>query len=59
VITAAALRHGVHVHGGISREEIREDAPVAVPAVVLVMIIFRRNASTEHQVRRAEDLPAA
>src|SRR4051812_13016457 len=25
VITAAALRHGVHVYGGFSREEIRTD----------------------------------
>jgi hypothetical protein len=42
VITAAALRHAVHVYGGISREEIRWYALVAIPAVALAIIFFRR-----------------
>ena len=42
VITAAALRHAIHIYGGISREEIRAGALVAVPAVALAIIIFRR-----------------
>ena len=42
VITAAALRHGVHVYGGISPEEIRNDAIMAIPAVALAIIVFRR-----------------
>jgi hypothetical protein len=42
VITAAALRHAVHVYGGISREEIRAGALMAIPAVALAIIFFRR-----------------
>jgi hypothetical protein len=42
VIAAAALRHSVHVYGGFSREEIREDALLAIPFVVLAVIILRR-----------------
>jgi hypothetical protein len=42
VITAAALRHTVHVYGGISREEIRAGALMAIPAVALAIIFFRR-----------------
>jgi hypothetical protein len=42
VITAAALRHGLHVYGGISREEMRWDALMASPAVALAIIFFRR-----------------
>ena len=42
VITAAALRHGIHVYGGFSRGEIREDALIAIPFVVLAAIILRR-----------------
>ena len=42
VITAAALRHGVHVYGGISPEETRNDAIMAIPAVALAIIVFRR-----------------
>lgn len=42
VITAAALRHGVHVYGGLSREEIRAGALMAIPAVVLAIIFFQR-----------------
>jgi hypothetical protein len=42
VIAAAALRHVVHVYGGIPREEIRWDALMAIPAVALAIIFFRR-----------------
>jgi hypothetical protein len=42
LITAAALRHGLHVYGGISREEMRWDALMAIPAIALVIIFFRR-----------------
>jgi hypothetical protein len=42
VITAAALRHGVHVYGGFSREEIRVAALIAIPAVALTIIFFQR-----------------
>jgi hypothetical protein len=42
VITAAALRHGVHVYGGLSREEIRMAALMAIPAVALAIIFFQR-----------------
>ena len=31
VITAAVLRHAVHIYGGISREDIRAGALMAVP----------------------------
>jgi hypothetical protein len=41
-IAAAALRHGFHVYGGFSRAEIRENALLAIPCVVLAVIIFRR-----------------
>jgi hypothetical protein len=44
VITAAALRHTVHVYGGITREEIRWDALMAIPAVALAIIFFRRKS---------------
>jgi hypothetical protein len=42
LITAAALRHGLHVYGGISREEMRWDALMAIPAVALAIMFFRR-----------------
>jgi hypothetical protein len=42
VITAAALRHIVHVYGGIPREEIRSDAMIAIPLIALVIVFFRR-----------------
>jgi hypothetical protein len=42
VITAAALRHIVHVYGGIPREEIRWDAITAIPLVTAVIVFFRR-----------------
>ena len=41
-LTAADLRHFVHVDGGFSREEIRTYALVATVLVVLVIIFFRR-----------------
>jgi hypothetical protein len=43
VITAAALRHGAHVYGGFSREEISTDALMAIPFVALAALFFRRN----------------
>jgi hypothetical protein len=42
VITAAVLRHAIHIYGGISREEIRTGALMAIPAVALAVIFFRR-----------------
>jgi hypothetical protein len=42
VITAAALRHVVHVYGGIPREEIRWDAVMAIPFVGVAIVFFRR-----------------
>jgi hypothetical protein len=42
VITAAVLRHAIHTYGGISREEIRAGALMAIPAVALALIFFRR-----------------
>jgi hypothetical protein len=41
VITAAGLRHGVHIYGGISPEDIRAGALLAIPAVALAIIFFR------------------
>jgi hypothetical protein len=42
VITAAVLRHTIHTYGGISREDIRAVALMAIPAVALAIIFFRR-----------------
>jgi hypothetical protein len=42
VITAAALRHGFHVYGGLSREEIRDDALMAIPLVALAAVFLLR-----------------
>jgi len=42
VIAAAALRHGAHIYGGFSREEIRVGALMAIPFVALAIIVFRR-----------------
>jgi hypothetical protein len=43
VFTAALLRHSLHVYGGISREEIREDAITAlIPAVSFLLILLAR-----------------
>ena len=41
VITAAVLRHAVHVYGGISREDIRAGALMAIPVVALAIIFSR------------------
>jgi hypothetical protein len=50
VITAAALRHGVHVYAGISPAEIRSDAIMAIPAVALAIIVFRRKRRAPSQL---------
>jgi hypothetical protein len=43
VFAAALLRHSLHVYGGISREEIREDAITAlIPAVSFLLILLAR-----------------
>ena len=42
VFTAAVLRHVLHVYGGISPEEIRADALLAVLTVAVATILFRR-----------------
>jgi hypothetical protein len=42
VFTAAALRHTVHVYGGIPRDEIRWYALMAIPVVALAITFFRR-----------------
>lgn len=42
VLTAAALRHTLHVYGGIPREEIRWDALIAVVITVVAVIAIRR-----------------
>jgi hypothetical protein len=42
VIIAGVLRHLFHVYGGLSREEIRAGALMAIPAIVLAIIIFQR-----------------
>ena len=47
LITAAALRHGFHVYGGFSREEIRLDALIAIPALALAIVLIRRKRSRE------------
>jgi uncharacterized protein related to proFAR isomerase len=41
VFTAAVLRHVLHVYGGISPEEIRADALLAVLTVAVATILFR------------------
>lgn len=40
VIIAALLRHAIHVYGGLSREEIRAGALIAIPAVALLLIFL-------------------
>ena len=42
VITAAALRHVMHVYGGFSREQIRFSTLLAIPVVALALIFLRR-----------------
>jgi hypothetical protein len=41
VVIAAALRHIFHVHLGLSREEIRAEALIAVAAIVGGLIVAR------------------
>jgi hypothetical protein len=40
-LTAAALRHSIHVNGGFSREEIRTYALVATALIALAVFFFR------------------
>jgi LPXTG-motif cell wall-anchored protein len=42
VVTAAALRHIIHVYAGISREEIRTLALIAAGIGILLAIVFFR-----------------
>jgi hypothetical protein len=46
VLTAAVLRHALHVYGGIPREEIRWDALmaalVAIGATLVIRKVWRR-----------------
>ncbi len=42
IAIAAALRHGLHVYGGISREGIRSDALVGILVVVLATVFLRK-----------------
>jgi hypothetical protein len=42
VLVAALLRHVLHVYGGLSREDIRADALIAVMVIVLTTIVLRR-----------------
>jgi hypothetical protein len=41
VVIAAVLRHVFHVHLGLSREEIRAEALIAVAAIVGALILAR------------------
>ena len=41
LLTAAALRHILHVYGGISREEIRWDALGFAAIGILAILLFR------------------
>jgi hypothetical protein len=42
VLTAAVLRHVLHVYGGISREDIRADALLATLIVAVATVFFQR-----------------
>jgi hypothetical protein len=42
ILIAALLRHVLHVYGGLSREDIRADALIAVFVVVVTTILIRR-----------------
>ena len=42
VVTAAILRHAIHVYVGFSREEIRTIALIAAGAGVVLAVIFFR-----------------
>jgi hypothetical protein len=42
VLTAAVLRHVLHVYGGISREDIRADALLATFIVAVATVFYQR-----------------
>jgi len=42
ILIAALIRHTLHVYGGLSREDIRADALIAVLVIVLTSIVIRR-----------------
>lgn len=42
VVTAALLRHVIHVYGGLTREEIRTIALLAAGGGVILAVIFLR-----------------
>ena len=54
VITAAALRHSIHVYGGFSREEIRGDPLLAVLCVVAAVVVFRRRRREPRSSERGQ-----
>lgn len=41
VLTAAVLRHVLHVYGGIPRDEIRWDALMAILIVIIAITLVR------------------
>lgn len=41
LLTAAGLRHVLHVYGGIPRYEIGEDALFAILIVIVAMVLIR------------------
>jgi len=42
ILIAALLRHVLHVYGGLSRQDIRADALIAVLVIVVTAILVRR-----------------
>jgi hypothetical protein len=42
ILIAALLRHVLHVYGGLSREDIRADALIALFIIVTTAIALRR-----------------
>jgi hypothetical protein len=42
ILIAAVLRHVLHVYGGLSREDIRADALIALFVIVTTAIAVRR-----------------
>lgn len=42
VITAAALRHTIHMYGGIPPDQIRDAALMGVPATLFSIVLLRR-----------------
>jgi hypothetical protein len=42
ILIAALLRHVLHVYGGLSREDIRVDALIALAIVTTTAILLRR-----------------